>query len=355
MPTILSGDIGGTKTQIGLFESKQNGLRKIFSESYPSQEYPSLETIVEKFLSSRRIHVQDACFGVAGPVINGRSRITNLPWLIDSRSLARKLHIPRAGLINDLEANGWGIGALSSKDFAVVHPGKKQAGNACVISPGTGLGEAGLYWDGQKHVPFASEGGHSSFAPQNDLEVELARYLASRFGHVSVERVISGPGLHNIYKFLRDTGRGEEPAWLTDELTNGDPSAVISRVALEARSALCEQALDIFVRNCGAEAGNLALKFMAVGGVYLGGGIAPKIADKLKEKQFQEAFVSKGRMRPLLERIRIQIILNPLAALWGAARWTIENRQAVRSHVRRGQVNGRPTSAKPHRQPSRRR
>jgi glucokinase len=183
----------------------------------------------------------------------------------------------------------------------------------------------------------------------------LHRYLASQFGHVSVERIISGPGLHNIYKFLRDTGRGEEPPWLKDELAIGDPSAVISRVALEGRSTLCEQALDIFVQNCGAEAGNLALKFMAIGGVYVGGGIAPKIADKLKGKQFRDAFLSKGRLRPILERIRIQIILNPLAALWGAARWTVENPPAVPSRIRRSQVNGRPASAKPQRQPSRRR
>jgi glucokinase len=323
---ILSGDIGGTKTNLGLFEPSRNGLKKLASATYKSAEHRSLEGILDKFLSSFYSRVTDACFGVAGPLKKGRSQITNLTWVVDSNRLAKKLKLPRIGLINDLEANAWGIAALKPRDFAVLNPGEPRAvGNACVVSAGTGLGEAGLYWDGRSHRPFASEGGHSDFAPLDELTMELHRYLSAQFGHVSSERILSGPGLHNIYKFLRDTQRAGEPPWLAEEMKNGDPAATISRLALEGRSALCEQALDIFVQIYGAEAGNLALKFMALGGVYLGGGIAPKIVPKLQEPSFRESFVSKGRMRSLLEGIRVQIILNPQAALLGAATWTVEN------------------------------
>jgi glucokinase len=232
------------------------------------------------------------------------------------------LHLSSVGLINDLEAHAYGIAMLAPDDFVMLNQGALDAsGNAAVIAAGTGLGEAGLYWNGQQHLPFAGEGGHSSFAPSDPLQIELLRFLSHEFGHVSWERVLSGPGLYNIYRFLRDTGRGEESAWLTDEMQQQDPSAVISHAALANTSALCRQALDLFVVLYGAEAGNLALKLMATAGVYVGGGIAPKIIQKLTDSTFMDAFVAKGRLKPLLQEISVRIIMSDKVALLGAARF----------------------------------
>jgi glucokinase len=321
---ILAGDIGGTKTNVALFGIAGRSLRSVAMETYPSREYGSLEEILRQFLSVSRAPISRACFGIAGPVKDGRSATTNLAWVIDSRSLARVLGLNRVGLLNDVEAEAWGIEALEQKDMAVINPGAAvPTGNAAVIAAGTGLGEAGIKWNGKERWPFASEGGHADFAPRTELEVELLRHLQAEFGHVSYERVLSGPGLHNIYRFLRDTKRGDEPPWLAEELTQGDPSAIISQVALAGRAEICERALELFVEIYGAEAGNLALKMMATAGVYLGGGIAPKIADRLKVGPFLEAFVSKGRLRPLLEEVPVRIILNNTVALLGAARWAL--------------------------------
>jgi glucokinase len=241
---------------------------------------------------------------------------------VDAGHLAHELGVKTVDLLNDLEANAYGIAALEANDFVVLNHGAPNAsGNAAVIAAGTGLGEAGLYWDGTQHHPFACEGGHADFAPQNELQVELLLYLRKKFGHVSWERVVSGPGLHNIYGFLRDTGRGEEPAWLVEAMRQKDPSAVISQAGLEGRSALCAQALDLFVLLYGAEAGNLALKIMATTGVFVGGGIAPKIIRKLQGPAFMEAFAAKGRFKWLLETIPVRVILNDKTALLGAARY----------------------------------
>ena len=236
--------------------------------------------------------------------------------------MARELHQPQVGLINDLEANAHGIFTLEDSDFAVLNAGVAGAtGNIAVISAGTGLGEAGMYWDGAQHHPFAGEGGHCDYAPHADLEVDLLRYLQGKFGaHVSWERVVSGPGLANIYAFLRDSGRGTEPDWLAAAIRTGDGPAVISRAALEGKSELCVKALDVFVTAYGDEASNLALKLMASGGVYLGGGIAPQIVDKLKGPAFMEAFTAKGRLGPLLATIPVRVIMNDDTALLGAAR-----------------------------------
>ena len=235
--------------------------------------------------------------------------------------MATELKLPDAWLINDLEANAWGIGALDVKDVVTLNQVKGETiGNRAVISAGTGLGEAGMYWDGKEHHIFASEGGHSDFAPRDELETDLLRYLHGKFGHVSYERIVSGPGLVNVFHFLRDTGHGKEPQWLTDEMQRTDPAAAISKAALAGKDALSEHALDLFVSVYGAEAGNLALKVMATGGVYLGGGIAPKLLSKLAGPLFMHAFVSKGRMQPLLESIPVRVITNTNAALLGAAR-----------------------------------
>jgi glucokinase len=266
--------------------------------------------------------VTHACFGVAGPVMRGRAEVTNLPWTVDAREAAAALRLGEVWLINDLEATAYGIAALPASDFVVLHAGAPGAtGNAAVIAAGTGLGEAGLLWDGARHRPFACEGGHATFAPTDDVQVRLLQYLLKRYAHVSWERVLSGPGLLSIYEFFRDAGAGEEPTWLRESLREGDPAAVISRAALEGRSPLCARALDLFVALYGAEAGNLALKVLATGGVFLAGGIALKILPKLQEPTFREAFVAKGRARALLEAIPVRVIVNDKAALLGTARY----------------------------------
>jgi len=318
---ILAGDIGGTHARLAFFDVSNGRFRMVSDSVFSSREYRGLDEIVLRFLGDSRLDADAACFGVAGPVRNGRVETSNLPWVVEAKQLARELKLDQALIINDLEANAWGIATLEAKDVVSLNPGNAKAiGNQGVIAAGTGLGEAGLYWDGLDYRVFACEGGHSDFAPRNELEMELVRYLASRYGHVSYERVVSGPGLVNVFHFLRDTGRGTEPSWLSQAMHDGDAAAAISSAGIEGRCALCEQALNLFVSAYGAEAGNLALKLMATGGVYIGGGIAPKILPKLAEPLFLEAFTSKGRMRPLLEGIPIHVITNDKTGLQGAAR-----------------------------------
>ena len=317
---ILAGDIGGTNTRLALLEMEDERPRVIVEQTFPSREHKSLDEIVRLFLGGRCATITRACFGVAGPIRNRQSRPPNLPWVVDANQLATRFGFDSVTLVNDLEANALGLVALEARDFTVLNEGAPDAeGNAAIISAGTGLGEAGLHFEGKMHRPFASEGGHADFAPRSELEIELLRYLLPRFHHVSYERVLSGPGLLNIYTFLRDTGRGEEPVWLADEMKEADPSAVITRAALEEKSDLCVQALDLFVSVYGAEAGNLALRVKATGGVFLGGGIAPKIIEQLKSPAFMEAFTAKGRMRPLLEAVPVRVVLNDMTALLGAA------------------------------------
>ena len=321
MTVILAGDIGGTNTRLAFVDAAPGGMRILFEKTFPSRERTSLESALLEFLSLHRAAFARASFGIAGPVRDGRCEATNLPWVVDAKSVAKRLRLKRVGLINDLVANAYGIPLLRGKDFMTLNKGSRNAaGNQALISAGTGLGEAGLLWDGKAHRPFGSEGGHADFAPRNQLEMELLVYLMGRHGRVSYERILSGPGLVNAYRFFRDREKGAEPAWLAEELRVGDPAAVISRNALDAKSPLCLQALELFVSVYGAAAGNLALSLMATGGVYLGGGIAPKIVAKLKEPGFINAFTAKGRLSPLLRDIPIRVIMNPKTALLGAAR-----------------------------------
>ena len=318
---ILAGDVGGTSTRLGFFTIEDLRLNLVLEKGYPSRQHKSLDEIVVEFVSHHKLAIEYACFGIAGPVQHGRVETPNLPWVVDQKTVANKLQIESAWLINDLLANTYGILMLKGKDFAVLNAGSPDAvGNSAVISAGTGLGEAGAYWDGKQYHPFACEGGHADFSPRNELEIDLLRYLFKTFGHASWERVVSGPGLHNIFDFLRDTGRGEAPDWLTAEMKEKDPSAVISQAALEGKSELCVQALDLFISCFGAEAGNLALKFLATGGVFIGGGIAPKIIQKLSRSTFMDAFADKGRFKHLLQDIPVRVILNDKTALLGAAR-----------------------------------
>lgn len=318
---ILAGDIGGTNTRLALFDGSATKPAVIAIEVFPSKGHAGPEEILREFRAKHPDGIEAASFGIAGPVRNGRSQTPNLPWVVDSASMAQVLGLASVDLLNDLEANAHGIAVLGPDDLAMLHPGSPEAcGNRALISAGTGLGEAGLLAEGDIYRPYPSEGGHCDFAPRNETEIHLLQYLMTRFGHVSFERVLSGPGLYNIYQFFRDTGRAEEPPWLAEELRERDPSSAISQHGLKGECDLCVMTLDLFVSFYGAEAGNLALKAMATGGLFIGGGIAPKILPKLREPGFLKAFTDKGRVSAVLEAIPVSVILNDKTALLGAAR-----------------------------------
>ena len=320
---IVAGDIGGTHTRMGAFSGGPASPKLDRWQEFKSKDYDSMEKIVEEFLSGGGAGSKpDAfCFGVAGPVVDGTARPTNLPWNLVAATMTETLGAPMS-LINDLEANAYGVATLGPEDLVTLQEGAaKEHGNAAVISAGTGLGEAGLFWDGVSHRPFASEGGHSTFSPDTAEQVDLLNYLRQKFpDHVSWERVLSGPGLYNIYQFFRDTGRATEEPWLAEAIAGADAAAVIADSAEHGKSELCKKALNLFVVLYGSEAANLALKTLSVAGIYVGGGIAPRILAKLKEGSFLEAFLAKGRMRTLLERMPIHVIMNDKTALQGAAR-----------------------------------
>lgn len=317
---ILAGDIGGTKTRLAIIDVAGHSLQTRAESTYPSQEHASLRAIVQAFLKAHDEPVAAACFGVAGPVRHQMADVTNLPWHINAGELEQRFSIGDVSLLNDLEANAWGIEALGPDDIFELHAGDPDAaGNAAIIAAGTGLGEAGMFFDGKRHRPFATEGGHTDFSPCCRLETELQQFLAERYSHVSWERVLAGPGLVNIHSFLRHQRSVETPGWLAEKMHNGDPAAAISDAAQSGQDDICEEALEMFIRLYGAEAGNLALKHMASGGIYIGGGIAPKILDWLKKEDFMRAFLAKGRMRSLLERIPVRVILNDRTALYGPA------------------------------------
>ncbi len=318
---ILAGDIGGTNARLAYFQPQNGHLRMVTERVFPSREHHEFGEIVNQFLVDSGTKPEVACFGIAGPVRNGRVETSNLPWIIEQSRLAEQIHLPATWLINDLEASAWGIGALSATDLVplnrVTGP---TTGNQGVIAPGTGLGQAGLFWDGKRHNVFACEGGHTDFAPQGDLQIELLRFLEARFGHVSYERVLSGPGLVNVYEFLRDREHEKESPELAAAMKTGDPAAAISGAAMDGSSPLAVKTLDLWIEVYGAEASNLALKVMATGGLFLTGGISPKILPKLKQPAFMQAFLNKGRLRPLVESIPVQVVINDKAGLLGAAR-----------------------------------
>lgn len=325
---ILSGEIGATRTRLAAFETEGNSLHRVVEKLYLSQEHSGLSGIITDFIRTEGIPVQSACFGVAGPVKRGRSKISNLPWTIDARELAKQLKLNTVGLINDLEAYAYGIDALDSKDFITLNEGSEdEEGNRAVISARTGLGMAGLYWDGFRHHPFACEGGHADFAPTRGLEMELLAYLQKKYGRVSCERILSGPGIKNIYDFLRDTNKQDEPQWLKEQMAAApDPPALISQLALEGRATICDQTLSLFVSIYGAETGNCALNFLSTGGIFLGGSIAAKIVPKMKDPIFMQSFLDKGRMEQLLKEMPVKIVLNDDSGIIGAARYTLIER-----------------------------
>ena len=330
---ILAGDVGGTKVHLALYDFVNGKLKYTRDAKYPAKNYSGLEEIIKEFVGGDKATA--ACFGVPGPVRDGRLRLTNLPWTIDSRELVAHLGIEHVFLINDLEANGYGLAELAPDQIYTLSEGDaSQVGNRALVSAGTGLGEAMLIWNGRTHVPYPSEGGHADFAPRSEDEIDLLRFLRQKYnGRISCERVVTGMGLSGIYEFLREVRGMEEPAWLAAKIAAvDDPNSVITEMALAAKSEICEKALDMFVSAYGAEAGNLALKLLSVGGVYIGGGIAPRILEKLKDGTFMKAFTDKGRMSQLLINMPVRVILESRAALMGAAAYA-EARAAELSGV----------------------
>ena len=322
-PAILAADVGATHTRIALFAADPR-LPAAF-ESYPSREHRSLEEMLEGFVATHPAKIGQACIGVAGPVHEGRVEAPNLPWRVVAERVAEIVGLPTVHLINDLTAHAHGLVLLGPQDLETLAAGEPSPhGSLAVISAGTGLGEAGLIWDGHRYLVVPSEGGHGDFAPRTEDEFELCRWLARQEAHVSSERVCSGLGLHNVYRFLRDRTATPEPSWLAARLATDDPGTVISRSAIEGSDPVCVEALDLMVSAYGAEAGNLALKYLATGGVYVGGGIAPHILEKLRDGTFLRAFTDKGRMSGLMRRMPVHVVLNERTALLGAARYARE-------------------------------
>ncbi len=324
---ILAGDIGGTNARMALAEVREGRVKIVAGKDYPGREYHGLDSVIREFLAEHPdAKVEAACMAAAGPVRDGVINTTNLPWTVVAADIAQLLNLPEVHLINDLQANALGIAALDPEDFVILNAGTTGAsGNQCVVSAGTGLGEAGIFWDGKHHHVFACEGGHTDFAARTEIEIELLRYLYLRFkdssGRVSVERVLSGPGLVNIYQFFRDAQGLKEPGWLAQEISVSAAAAAISKAALAGTAEIAIRSLDMFVSLYGAEAGNMALKTLATGGVFIGGGIAPKISAKMTGGLFMDSFFAKGRMRPLLEAIPVRMITNDKTALLGSARF----------------------------------
>jgi len=319
---ILAGDIGGTRARLALYEPRSDGPQRVAAQQYHSSEYPSLQAVVAQFLTEHPWSVSAACLGIAGPVVDGTVKTPNLPWTVEARSLARQLSLEKVLLINDLEASAWSLAALSDSDLVTLSrgDGSGRSAHRALIAAGTGLGEVGLFYDGHVHRPLAGEGGHADFSPRTEEETELLVKLRGLYGHVSMERVLSGPGLSNIYNFLRDSGFASESGEVVRLMRERDPVAVISEYGLNGECALCVRSLDIFVSIYGAAAGNLALRFAALGGLYVGGGIAPRILSKLSEGGFMDAFVDKGRMRPFLKAMPVHVVRVPDVGVLGAAR-----------------------------------
>lgn len=344
---ILAGDIGGTKTNLALYDWTTERVEPVRLETFHSADYKALEEILVEFLTPPKpptptdeldtdgsgredepvqaptpepIELAAACFGVAGPVIDNRCHTTNLPWVVDGATIAKHFDIPRVRLLNDLEATAYGILWLRPDEVEVLNAGTapRQRQALALIAAGTGLGEGILFWDGKSYRPMPSEGGHADFAPTNDYEIELLRYLRAQYLHVSYERVVSGPGLHAIYEFIRDTKKNE-PTWLAEKIKAGNPAAEIAEAGLKGQADIAKQALDLFASIYGAEAGNLALKALSLDGVYVAGGIAPKLIAKLKDGTFMKAFVNKGRYKRLMSQIPVKVVMNQETGLLGAA------------------------------------
>jgi glucokinase len=320
--TVLAGDIGGTKTNLAFYQATETGLKVLQTGRYPSAEYTSCVAMLQQFLSDNNCPAPDRiCLGVAGPVLDGKVDLTNLSWNIEIKEVQRAMGIHAVFLLNDLESMAYGLAGLTEEDFITIHAGHDAStGNMAINAPGTGLGQAGLYWNGENHFPFPTEGGHADFAPRTDLDFALLKFLQQEYGVVSWEKVVAGPAIVDIYRFLRDVKKMEEPAWLKEALElDTQDSAIISGAAIEQKAAICVETMELFVRYLARESSNLVLKMKATGGLFLGGGIPPKIAPLLLRKEFMEHYMDCDRMQHLLENIPIRIVKNDKAGLIGAA------------------------------------
>ena len=322
---LLAGDIGGTKTALAIFSAESGARRPLAEATFSSKDYTSLEAIVAKFLTDKDVRLTRATFGVAGPVVAGRVQVTNLPWMVDSESLCQAMGAP-VHLLNDLEAIAYAIPFLGTNDLETINPGQAiPQGTLAVIAPGTGLGEAFMVWNGRRYQPYASEGGHTDFGPVTPIQLELLNFLLPRLPHVSYERVCSGVGIPNLYAFFKETGRAAEPDWLRARLVQvEDATPIIMQAAIENRAEICTRVLELFISILGSEAGNLALKVKSSGGIYIGGGIPPRILPQLQAGSFMQAFTRKGRFAELLVRMPIHVILHPKVALLGASHHALE-------------------------------
>jgi glucokinase len=320
---ILAGDIGATKTHLAIFSTDRGPLSPITEASFPSSQFADLEQMVSEFLAQVKLTVDRASFGVAGPVVDGKAQITNLAWSLSEDHLAESLNLVSVKLINDLVATASAVPLLRPDDLLMLNKGQAiPKGTIGVLAPGTGLGQAFLVWDGKDYQAYPSEGGHTDFGPTSNLEIQLLQYLWRTYDHVSYERICSGIGIPNIYSFLKDSSIAEEPEWFREQLAAADdPTPIIVNNALDPQRAcaLSSKTLQLFVSILGAEASNLALKVLATGGIYLGGGIPPRILPSLKQDQFLKSFLRKGRFESLLQKVPVQVILNPNAAIIGAA------------------------------------
>ncbi|WP_211092186.1 glucokinase [Chitinophaga eiseniae] len=318
---LLAGDLGGTKTNLALFSSVDGELDLIREQRYVSRDYASFSDIIQHFIGeSRDTSPQRICIGVAGPVVKGKVELTNLSRELSEEEIRQTTGINAVALINDLEATAYGLATLSPQQLTTLHRGAADhTGNIAIIAPGTGLGMAGMYWDGKYHHPFPTEGGHTDFAPRTDLDILLLRYLQEKYDIVSWERLVSGPGIYDIYQFLRDIKGMDEPVELRAAMNAGDPSAAISKGAIEQKIPVCVKTMELFVRYLARESCNLVLKMKATGGLFLGGGIPPKIAMLLETGEFYHHYMQGDRMAELLASVPIHIVNNDKSALWGAA------------------------------------
>jgi glucokinase len=318
--TVLAADVGGTKVNLALYKLSDVGLNVVKVMQYHSASYQSFAEILLKFFADTQVEKpNNICAGVAGAIVNDKAELVNLPWGISKREIVETAGVEKVTLINDLEANAYGLALLKDEDLITLHKGEPAAGNAAIIAPGTGLGEAGLFWDGNFYRPFATEGGHCDFAPRTDLDTELHNYLKKIHGIVSWEHVVSGPGIFATYTFLRDVKNMEEPGWLKDEMRAEDASAAISEAAIQNKCAICVEAMKLFVGHLARICTILALKMKATGGIFLGGGIPPKMVKLLQQDIFVETFLTCDRQQHLMEIIPIQVIMNDKTALQGAA------------------------------------
>ena len=331
---VIGGDAGGTKVNLAIFEATLNDVRMIKCTTYQSGNYPSVNKILQQFIQENPDYkAEKVCLGVAGPVFEGRVAVTNLPWYVDANEIAKATGINQVILLNDLEATAYGMAGMGEKDFSVLHEGDPdEGGNISILAPGTGLGEAGLFWDGQCYHPFATEGGHCDYSCRNALDLELHDYMLRKYKVVSWESIIAGPGVHSIFQFLCEIKNRTVSIAIEDKLKTGDPSAVISEAAIEESDPVCMEALKIFVRNLARECCNLILKMKSTGGLLLAGGVPPKIISLLRDSYFYENILDCDRMQELVKKVPVKVILNDKAPMIGAGWFGAYSNQTMTHH-----------------------